>query len=222
MVDTKIKAIKKIMEAAENAAMLHDVEPVPEDFEYYNAKLLVTPEEVTCNSWPEKGSEAGEGDSSASSEDGIEIVAEGGEGREESKVVVDDGEQKEREQSTCKGGHPEGMREMVLNPSRHFHGTPVNTSFSSVHVPTNVYDKAPDVLKAIRWSEDLDPVFISNYQADPSLSWQYFGSSHGFMRQYPAIQWKMEPVDLFDCRTRSWYIEAATSPKDIVILVDFS
>ncbi|XP_071450777.1 voltage-dependent calcium channel subunit alpha-2/delta-3 isoform X1 [Hetaerina americana] len=114
------------------------------------------------------------------------------------------------------------MKEMVLKPSRHFQGIPVNTSYSSVHVPTNVYDKAPDVIKAIKWSEDLDPVFISNYQVDPSLSWQYFGSSHGFMRQYPAIQWKQEPVDLFDCRTRSWYIEAATSPKDIVVLVDFS
>ncbi|XP_033611024.1 voltage-dependent calcium channel subunit alpha-2/delta-3 isoform X2 [Cryptotermes secundus] len=115
-----------------------------------------------------------------------------------------------------------GGKEMILTPNKHFYNIPVNTSHSAVHVPTNVYDQAPDILKAIKWSENLNEIFIRNYQDDPSLSWQYFGSSSGFMRQYPAMQWRNDSVDLYDCRTRSWYIEAAASPKDMVILVDNS
>ncbi|XP_033328021.1 voltage-dependent calcium channel subunit straightjacket isoform X2 [Megalopta genalis] len=108
-----------------------------------------------------------------------------------------------------------------LKHSFHFGGQ-VNLNMSAVHVPTNVYDRASDVIRAIKWSEELDKTFINNYEQDPSLSWQYFGSATGFMRQYPATNWFMEPVDLFDCRTRSWYIEAATSPKDVIILIDTS
>lgn len=51
------------------------------------------------------------------------------------------------------------------------------------------------------------------------------------MNQYNfvASKWKTntgidptDPVDLYDCRLRSWFIEAAASPKDILILVDVS
>jgi len=108
-----------------------------------------------------------------------------------------------------------------LEYSARFGGS-VNLNMSAVHVPTNVYKGASSVIRAIKWSEALDRTFINNYEQDPSLSWQYFGSATGFMRQYPAMNWYMDPVDLFDCRTRSWYIEAATSPKDILILMDIS
>lgn len=82
---------------------------------------------------------------------------------------------------------------------------------------------ASDVIKAIQWSENLDQIFRDNYKNDPSLSWQFFGSSTGFMRQFPASKWKKdETVDLYDCRLRSWYMEAATSPKDVIILMDTS
>lgn len=78
------------------------------------------------------------------------------------------------------------------------------------------------MISAIEWSEKLDNIFRDNYDKDPTLSWQFFGSSTGFMRQFPASKWQEDPVDLYDCRLRSWYIEAANSPKDIVILVDIS
>ncbi|GAB6031325.1 hypothetical protein CHUAL_009112 [Chamberlinius hualienensis] len=119
---------------------------------------------------------------------------------------------------------------LTMTSDPHFYNISVNTNTSSVHVPTNVYDRAPEVLNAIRWSENINPIFQSNYHLDPSLSWQYFGSSTGFLRQFPAIEWPQGPqdtsgnrlVDTYDCRMRPWYIEAATHPKDIVILLDVS
>ena len=46
----------------------------------------------------------------------------------------------------------------------------------------------PKVVNAIKWSKMLDDIFKDNYKRDPSLSWQYFGSSTGFMRQYPGTR----------------------------------
>ena len=46
----------------------------------------------------------------------------------------------------------------------------------------------------------------------------------GFMRQYPAMKWMTSETDpdLYDARMRDWYIKAAASPKEIVILLDTS
>ncbi|KAJ4441056.1 hypothetical protein ANN_10906, partial [Periplaneta americana] len=122
---------------------------------------------------------------------------------------------------------PEGeelhhVNHLKCNPNRHFRGDDINISFSSVHVPTNVFNREPSVIKTINWTIGLDPIFMSNYLEDPSLSWQYFGSVTGIMRQYPGVFWNNSMVDMFDCRMRLWYIDASLSPKDIVILVDNS
>lgn len=120
---------------------------------------------------------------------------------------------------------------MELIPDSHFYNIPVNTSYSSVHIPTNVYDLSRDVVEDIMKTEELDDVFRQNYESDPALSWQYFGSVTGMLRQYPAMQWKTPdrnekddnpPADLYDCRVRSWFIETATCSKDMVILIDNS
>ena len=47
----------------------------------------------------------------------------------------------------------------------------------------------------------------------------------GIFRLYPGsvISIKEDTgTDLFDCRRRPWYIQASTSPKDIVIVIDVS
>ncbi|KAM9807486.1 voltage-dependent calcium channel subunit alpha-2/delta-4-like [Neosynchiropus ocellatus] len=114
--------------------------------------------------------------------------------------------------------------EFPLEENEHFNNLPVNTQQSNIQVPTNVYNKDPNILNSIYNSEGLNEVFISNFQRDPTLTWQYFGSSTGFFRIYPGIKWTPDAngVAAFDCRNRNWYIQAATSPKDIVIVVDIS
>ncbi|GAA6079292.1 voltage-dependent calcium channel subunit alpha-2/delta-3 isoform X1, partial [Tachysurus ichikawai] len=80
------------------------------------------------------------------------------------------------------------------------------------------------IVNGVYWSEALNKIFVDNFERDPSLIWQYFGSAKGFFRQYPGIKWTPDEhgVIAFDCRNRKWYIQAATSPKDVVILVDVS
>ncbi|XP_068916556.1 voltage-dependent calcium channel subunit alpha-2/delta-3 isoform X1 [Tenebrio molitor] len=131
-------------------------------------------------------------------------------------------------------GRPvEGTREMMLTPNPHFDHLPVNASLSTVLIPPNVEEYDPEVTNAIQWSEHLDPLFIHNYEDDPSLSWQFFGSSAGFLRRYPGIAWPPEDMstiwqrprnsrNVYDFRSSAWYVSAATSPKDIVILIDNS
>ncbi|CAH3045967.1 unnamed protein product [Pocillopora meandrina] len=96
---------------------------------------------------------------------------------------------------------------------------------SVIHVPTDVFDGASKIVNGIEWTSALESVFEGNRHEDPSLSWQYFGSDEGFMRTYPARHWDItneNNVDLFDARKRPWYIQGATSPKNIIILIDAS
>ncbi|XP_077939196.1 voltage-dependent calcium channel subunit alpha-2/delta-4 isoform X2 [Gasterosteus aculeatus] len=114
--------------------------------------------------------------------------------------------------------------EFPLEENEHFNKLLVNTLMSDIQIPTNVYNKDPNILNGIYNSEALNDVFIANFQKDPTLTWQFFGSSTGFFRIYPGIKWTPDSngVAAFDCRNRNWYIQAATSPKDIIIMVDIS
>uniref|UniRef100_A0A3Q0SDP2 Calcium voltage-gated channel auxiliary subunit alpha2delta 2 n=1 Tax=Amphilophus citrinellus TaxID=61819 RepID=A0A3Q0SDP2_AMPCI len=94
----------------------------------------------------------------------------------------------------------------------------VNYSYTAVQIPTDIY-KGPVILNELNWTQALEKVFMENSREDPSLLWQAFGSATGVTRYYPT-PWKApDKIDLYDVRRRP-YIQGASSPKDMVILVD--
>ncbi|XP_067854843.1 voltage-dependent calcium channel subunit alpha-2/delta-3 [Heptranchias perlo] len=167
MFHNKAEAVRRLVEAAENAHLEHEYNSDLE-YEYFNAVLINEKDE--------------------------------------------------------NGNYVELGKEFILDPNEHFNNLPVNISLSDVQIPTNKYNKDPAIVNGVSWSEALNKIFVDNFEHDPSLIWQYFGSANGFFRQYPGIKWEPDEngVIAFDCRNRKWYIQAATSPKDVVILVDVS
>uniref|UniRef100_A0A8C9S3G6 Calcium channel, voltage-dependent, alpha 2/delta subunit 2a n=1 Tax=Scleropages formosus TaxID=113540 RepID=A0A8C9S3G6_SCLFO len=99
----------------------------------------------------------------------------------------------------------------------------VNYSYTAVQIPTDIYKGSPVILNELNWTQALEKVFIDNSREDPSLRWQVFGSATGVTRYYPATPWRApNKIDLYDVRRRPWYIQGASSPKDMVIIVDVS
>lgn len=99
----------------------------------------------------------------------------------------------------------------------------VNYSSSAVQIPTDIYKGSPVILNELNWTQSLERVFIENRREDSSLRWQVFGSATGVTRYYPATPWRApNKIDLYDVRRRPWYIQGASSPKDMVIIVDVS
>ncbi|KAL0126861.1 hypothetical protein PUN28_005311 [Cardiocondyla obscurior] len=124
-------------------------------------------------------------------------------------------------------------QDVLLAANRHFDHLAVNVSLSAVLLPHGVKDNERDVASGIQWSEYLDLLFVNNYECDPTLSWQYYGATTGFLRRFPAISWPpMEGAfgslksshrvvrDVYDFRMSSWFVGAANSPKDLAILID--
>ncbi|KAI0984621.1 hypothetical protein GJ496_002711 [Pomphorhynchus laevis] len=118
---------------------------------------------------------------------------------------------------------------LTLHPNRHFMDLNVNLTYSTVHVPTIIYEQSDEILHSAAWSFHLNNAFLENYQNDPEITWQYFCGATGLYRTWPGTEWtypdnmpKNKLVDLFDCRVRTWYVKATSSPRDVVILIDSS
>ncbi|VBB26598.1 unnamed protein product [Acanthocheilonema viteae] len=112
-----------------------------------------------------------------------------------------------------------------LTPNANLYGISTSSLSSAVHVPTPVYDRNPEVLLKIDWS-DIDHLYRANQEETRDLAFQMFCSESGFMRYYPAVSWvwdnRAEKLDLFDCRSTKWYINAATLSKNVIIMLDMS
>ncbi|TGZ65996.1 hypothetical protein CRM22_005587 [Opisthorchis felineus] len=107
-----------------------------------------------------------------------------------------------------------------------FENTYVSLNYSVAHVPTNVYDLSKTIVSVGNWTGALDAVFRENAASDPTLKWQYFGSSTGFFQFYPGSMWEVQldelRLDFFDCRSQPWYLSASSYAKEMLILVDKS
>jgi len=116
------------------------------------------------------------------------------------------------------------IKSIVMQVNKNFGDIPVNTSMSAIHLPLPIYAGLPEIMNGIAWTERLDNVFKRNLANYIHVHHQYYGDHLGFLRTFPAHKWRIPRTDpdLFDARTRPWYVTGASSPKDIVILVDTS
>lgn len=99
MFKSKISAVQRIMDAAENAAMTHDKEKCDEQFSYFDSKEMLEPFDETTTVAPKKFDDR--------SLDPPNVT----------------------------------IPRIKLTKNRNFYNNHVNTSLSSVHVPTNVYGR---------------------------------------------------------------------------------
>lgn len=116
-------------------------------------------------------------------------------------------------------------QKVQLRPNPNFYGLPTSSDSSAVHVPTPIYNRDPELLERIRWS-DIDQQYRRNREQLKDLSFQKFCSEFGFMRFFPTAPWSWEErqseLDLFDCRNTEWFVETATVPRNLIILLDTS
>lgn len=68
--------------------------------------------------------------------------------------------------------------------------------------------------------------YSQNYNSENETFLQYVGTPRGVYRTYPAHAYsenRCYPSDTtYDCRSRPWFLSAATGPKDIIVLMDGS
>ncbi|ESO01131.1 hypothetical protein HELRODRAFT_175161 [Helobdella robusta] len=103
------------------------------------------------------------------------------------------------------------------------------TDKSFVHIPIDIFREEKDIMEAITWTSLLDPLWDDLLNTFTEIKLQFFGSTTGVMRYFPGDKWTSreldkdeKPIDLYDVRRRTWYIEGMSTPKVVLILIDSS
>jgi voltage-dependent calcium channel alpha-2/delta-3 len=82
---------------------------------------------------------------------------------------------------------------------------------SIVKISDEIPRNDPSTINTVVFTKELDKTFKHNLKDDKSLRWQYFGSSTGLIRLYPAREWDTNFAGFYndyDPRVRNWYIAA--------------
>ncbi|CAI4233000.1 unnamed protein product [Auanema sp. JU1783] len=101
-------------------------------------------------------------------------------------------------------------------------------SKSGTHVNIESYQCDARVRRDFAWtgSRVVEDVMRKNKDKYPEMGHQFIGTYSGLTRMYPWRHWETEPsqitIDLYDPKFRPWFVNAETTPKDIIFLIDYS
>ena len=83
----------------------------------------------------------------------------------------------------------------------------VSDDESIVKISDEIPRNDRNTINTVVFTKRLDEVFKQNRKEDKSLRWQYFGSSSGLIRLYPAREWDTNFAGFYndyDPRVRNW------------------
>jgi len=84
-----------------------------------------------------------------------------------------------------------------------------------------------EALNAVCYTEGLQEDFAQSHAADTedTFKWRYYGSREGVLVNYPGFLWQRDFKSCggdYDPTFRPWYVQGASGPKNVVIILDRS
>ena len=101
-------------------------------------------------------------------------------------------------------------------PGRNLNLSTTTVKLADVYSQINSNDQ--DIKEIICSSESLIDDFRSINSNFDNVKWQFFGSYNGVMRNFPG----RDRCEVYDPRTRPWYVAAVTGAKNIILILDIS